>query len=294
MIKRIFFTILMSIAFATPALAGVNVVTTLPWIGSIAREIGKDMVSITVLVKPSQDPHFVEAKPSMILAASKADIIMYNGLDLEIGYLPLIVNSSRNPRIQSGKNGNLDCSKYINPIDRPKADMDRSMGDVHPFGNPHYHLSAKNVLSVAEGMAKTLGQADPKNASFYMDNLKGFSVRVKQAQGRWAGKLKGKRFIAYHKYFEYLAYEHGFEIAGYIEPKPGIPTSSGHIADLIEKIKSTKPDGLLTTSYYGRKEVAFLSNRTGVRAVTVPHEVGSGKDISDWISLMDNVVESLR
>jgi len=294
MIKRILFTLSMLIAFATPVLAGINAVATLPWIGSIAGEIGKDKVNITVLVKPSQDAHFVEAKPSMILAANKADIILYNGLDLEVGYLPLIINSSRNPRIQAGKKGNLDCSKYIDAIERPRTEIDRSMGDVHPFGNPHYHLSPKNVRLVAEGIAETFSEIDPANAGFYRSNLVSFTERLTEKERNWNGSLKGKRFIAFHKYFEYLARDLGFTITGYIEPKPGIPPSSGHMASLVDTISKERPDAILSVSYNGKKEVDFLSARTGVKAVIVPHEVGCQSGINDWFSLMDRIVASLR
>src|SRR3990172_2818325 len=142
-----------------PALAKVNVVATLPFIGSIAKEIGKDKIDITTLIKPSQDPHFAEAKPSMILAARKADIIMYNGLDLEIGYLPRIIESSNNPKIQPGKTGNFGCSQFVAAIEKPVS-VDRSIGDVHPLGNPHYLFSPKNILKVAEGISTVLSELD--------------------------------------------------------------------------------------------------------------------------------------
>lgn len=227
--KKYLFILLIILTFVNPVLAEINIVATLPWIGSIAKEIGRERVNINALVKPNQDPHYIEAKPSMILAARRADIIMYNGFDLEIGYLPLIIESSRNPRIQPGKIGNLDCSRYIEPIERPLS-VDRSMGDVHPLGNPHYHLSPKNILKVAEGMADALSKIDSINAEAYRKNLSSFKERLKEKQGEWNLKaLKGKRFIAYHRYFEYLAAEFGFSIIGYIEQKPGIPPSLSHV-----------------------------------------------------------------
>lgn len=294
MLTRVLFTILMLLALATPALAGINAVATLPWVGSITKEIGKDKVSVTVLVKPNQDPHFMEAKPSMILAANKADIIMYNGLDLETGYLPVIINSSRNTRIQPGKLGNLDCSKFIKAIDRPHGDMDRSMGDVHPYGNPHYHISSSNMAHVAEGITDTLAELDKNNEAFYRGNLASFKRKLEAKRKEWEGKLKGKRFISFHKYFEYLAHDAGFRITGYIEPKPGIPPSSGHMASLINAISKDRPDAILSTSYNGKKEVEFLSAKTGVKGIVVPHEIGCQDGINDWFTLMDRVVESLR
>lgn len=291
--KKIIFAILALIAFAAPCFAELKIAATLPWIGSIAKEIGKDKVNVTVLVKPGQDPHFVEAKPSMTVAARNADIVMFNGLDLEAGYLPLIITSSRNPKIQPGQKGSFDASKYVNAIEKLET-ADRSMGDVHPLGNPHYHLSPSNIGRVVEGIAETLSEIDTANADFYGKNLVSFKERLKEKQAQWAGKLKGKRFIAFHKYFEYLANEFGFQITGYIESKPGIPPSSGHIAKLTETIRTTKADAILSTAYYGKKEVEYLSQKTGIKGLVVPHEVGCQDGIKDWFTLMDSVVDSLK
>ena len=212
---------------ATPAFAKVKVVATLPWIGSVANEIGKGQVEVTTLVKPNQDPHLVEARPSMILATRKADILMYNGLDLEIGYLPVLIESSRNPNIQPGKPGNFDGSHFVTVLEKPVS-VDRSMGDVHPLGNPHYHYSARNILAVAEGMANALSTIDPSHADSYKVNLASFQEKVRVKQKEWSGfPLKGKKYVAYHKYFEYLAADFGLKIMAYVEPKPGIPPSAG-------------------------------------------------------------------
>ena len=152
---------------ATPAFAKVKVVATLPWIGSVADEIGKGQVEVSTLVKPNQDPHMVEARPSMILAVRKADILMYNGLDLEIGYLPVLIESSRNPNIQPGKPGNFDGSHFVTVLEKPVS-VDRSMGDVHPLGIPHYHYSPSRILSVAEGMAAALSALDPSHTYAFL------------------------------------------------------------------------------------------------------------------------------
>ncbi len=283
---------LFSLTTAPVAFGKVNVVATLPWIGSIAKAIGKDKIEVTVLVKPTQDPHYVEAKPSMILAARKADILMYDGLDLEIGYVPLLIESSRNPNIQPGKPGNLDCSQYIMPIEKPLS-ADRSMGDVHLLGNPHYHFSPENILHVTEGIADALSQIDQDNANFYSANLTEFKDRFKEKQKQWSDKalkLKGKRFIAYHKYFEYLAKDFGFEIVEYVEPKPGIPASAAHIVRLIELIKQKKPDAILTTPYYGLQESESLAKKTGLKVIILPQDVGVTDAVKDWFSFMDQTL----
>jgi zinc/manganese transport system substrate-binding protein len=292
--RKIAIFVSLLICIATPASAKVKVVATLQWIGSVAGEIGKDKVEITALVKPNQDPHMIEAKPSMILAVRKADILMYNGLDLEIGYLPVLIESSRNPKVQPGQPGNFDCSHFITVLEK-SISVDRSMGDVHPLGNPHYHYSAKNVLRIAEGIERALSRGDPANTAFYKSALTAFERKVKEKRMAWEDdSLKGKRFIAFHKYFEYLAADYGFQITGYVEPKPGIPPSASTLGSLIETIQRTKPDGILVTPYYGNREVRFLSEKTGIRSIVVAHDVGAAPGTEDWFSLMDRVLSSLK
>ncbi len=292
--KKVFLIVFLIAASVTPAFAEINVVATLPWIGSLAREIGGDKIKVTVLVKPNQDAHTIEAKPSMILAARKADIIMFNGLDLEIGYLPLIIESSKNPKLMPGRAGSFDCSQFVTVLEKPSS-VDRSMGDVHPLGNPHYHYSPSNLLRVAEGMARLLGDADKANAAFYRENYESFARRLKEKEKEWRMlPLKGRTFVAYHKYFEYLAHEFGFRIIGYIEPKPGIPPSAAHIEELVEAMKKENPAGILVTPAYGREEAESLSSKTGVKAVALPHDVGSLPGTYDLISFWDKVVSSLK
>jgi zinc/manganese transport system substrate-binding protein len=292
--KKLLLTLFLTLTITTPAFAKLNIVATLPWIGSLANDLGKDKVNVKILVKPYQDPHQIEAKPSMILAARDADILIYNGLDLEIGYLPLIIESSRNPKIQPGQRGNLDCSQFINVIEKHET-VDRSMGDVHPLGNPHYHLSAQNIWRVARGMTQALASIDPEQASFYRANLASFEAKLTEKQKEWAKiSLKGKRFVAYHRFFEYLALEFNFQIVGYVEEKPGIPPSAGYIEKLLESINKTKPDGIMTTVYYGKEEVDALAQKTGIKSIIVPHDVGSAPGVTDWFSLMDTVLKSLR
>jgi len=292
--RKIFLSIALSLTLTTPAFAGLNVLATLPWIGSAAKEIGKDKISVTVLAKPSQDAHFLEAKPSMILAARKADIIMYDGLDLEIGYLPLVIESSKNPKLMPGQPGNFDCSQFITVLEKPST-VDRSMGDVHPLGNPHYHFSPSRVLRVAEGITRLLADADKSNAAYYEANYKAFAERLHEKEKQWhAVPLQGKKYIAYHKYFEYLADEFGFRFIGYLEPKPGIPPSAGHIEGLIETMKKEKPAAILVTPAYGMQEAESLSAKTGVKVIVLPHDVGSMPGTDDLISFWDKVIASLK
>jgi zinc/manganese transport system substrate-binding protein len=292
--KKVAFSLLILLAVSSNAFGKMNVVVTLPWIGSVVEDIGKGKVVVKSLVKPNQDPHMIEAKPSMILATRDADLFLFNGLDLEIGYVGLLVESSRNPRIQPGQPGHVNCSSFVEVIER-QVSADRSMGDVHPLGNPHYHLSPTNVGKVAAGIVAALTSNDPPNSSYYRDNHFQFQKKL-EAQGViWSGKrIRGKKFVAYHKFFEYLAAEYQFQIIGYVEPKPGIPPSAAHVEQLVSTMKLTKPDGILSTGYYGKKEVEFLSKQTGVRGIIVPHDVGSAPGIKDWFSLMNAVLSSLE
>jgi zinc/manganese transport system substrate-binding protein len=292
--KNIFLAIALSLTLTTSAFAGLNVLATLPWIGSAAKEIGKDKINVTVLAKPGQDAHFLEAKPSMILAARKADIIMYDGLDLEIGYLPLVIESSKNPKLMPGQPGNFDCSQFISVLEK-QTTVDRSMGDVHPLGNPHYHFSPSRVLRVAEGIARLLADADKSNAGYYEANYKAFAQRLREKEKQWhAVPLQEQKFIAYHKYFEYLAAEYGFKIIGYIEPKPGIPPSAAHIEGLIETMKKEKPAAILVTPANGMQEAESLSAKTGVKVIVLPHDVGSLPGTDDLISYWDKVISLLK
>ncbi|MEN6623801.1 MAG: zinc ABC transporter substrate-binding protein [Smithella sp.] len=292
--KKLLFALCFILTFTTPAMAKINIVATLPWIGSLAGDLGKDKVNIKTLVKSNQDPHQIEAKPSMILAARGADLLIYNGLDLEIGYLPLIIESSRNPRIQPGRKGNLDCSQFIKVIEKHGI-TDRSMGDVHPLGNPHYHLSSQNILRIARGITQALVSLDHENSTFYSSNLAGFEKKLAERQKQWSRiQLRGKKFVAYHRFFEYLSLEKGFQIVGYIEEKPGIPPSAGYVEKLMEYMKKVKPDGIITTAYYGRKEVDSLAKKNGIKSIVVPHDIGSAPNTADWFTLMDNVLKSLQ
>ena len=290
--KQMLFSLCVLCLLATPVFAEVKVVATLPFIGSIAKEIGKDKIVVTTLIKSGQDPHFAEAKPSMIVAARKADIIMYNGLDLEIGYLPRIIESSSNPKIQPGKTGNFDCSQFVSVIEKPTS-VDRSMGDVHPLGNPHYLFSSKDILKVAEGIAGVLSEMDANDAAFFKSNLQSFRERVMEKQKQWSSRpLKGKKFVAYHRLFEYLAHEFGFQIIAYVEPKPGIPPSAGYLAELVELIKRSKPDAILATEANGKKESEALGQKTGTKVIVLPNDVGNPGAL-DWLSLMDTIIKSL-
>ncbi len=294
MISRFVLVFICLLAWVSPASAKLNLVVTLPWIGSLAGSMGADRVAVTVLVKPNQNAHYVEPKPSMILEVRRADLLMFNGLELEIGYLPVLVESSRNPKIQPGTPGYFDCSQFVEVIERPAA-VDRSMGDVHPLGNPHYYFSPRNIFRVAGGIAEGLARVDPGNADFYRANLAAFYGKFKEKEKEWARyDLRGKKFIAYHKEFEYLAHDFGFEIIGYIEPKPGIPPSAGWVERTIELARRMKPGAILAASHSPTREVVALSKKSGVKYVILPNDVGATAACKDWFSFMDQSLKALH
>ncbi|NMB99592.1 MAG: zinc ABC transporter substrate-binding protein [Thermoanaerobaculaceae bacterium] len=279
--------------FSMTSLCATKAVCTLPFISDIVKTIGKDKVEITTLLKPTEDPHYAEPKPSMILAARKCDILFYNGLDLEIGYLPKIIESSNNPKIQPGKDGNVDLSQFISPIEIPST-LDRSMGDIHPLGNPHYNYSPKNIREVAKGIEYVLSKIDPQNKTIYEKNLDDFLNNLSAKEEEWKNlNLKGKKVITYHKILEYLAKEFGFDIVGNIEPKPGIPPSAKHLRSLLETMKNSKIDIILTTNVIGEKEAKYLSEKGGVRMAIIPQDVGGTKEAGNWISMVESVLKKI-
>src|SRR5574341_542011 len=214
---------------AEDALAKVRIVGSIPGFAAIAQEIGGDKVEVTSLSKGYQDPHFVDAKPSLILVLNKADLLLYAGLELEIGWLPPLITGARNSKILPNNIGNLDCSTLIsNILEVPTTKIDRSMGDIHPGGNPHYMLDPRNGIVIAKGIAERLKQIDPKNTSYYDEHLKDFVGHLDTKIKEWDEKLnpyKGTQIITYHKSWTYFIDWAGFEEVGNVEPKPGIPPS---------------------------------------------------------------------
>jgi len=297
--RRIFLWMVLFVFLATPAFAELNVVATLPWIGSVARDIGGDKIKVKVLVRPALDPHFIEPKPSMLLAVRRADILIYNGLGLEAGYLPVLIESSRNGAIATGRAGNINASSFLDDagIIDAGAHVDRSMGDVHSEGNPHYHFSPGNILHVAEGLAEVFAGADSVNAVFFRANFDEFRVRLVKKQKEWQGLgLAGRNFIAFHKLFEYLARDFDFGIIGYIEPRPGVPPSGGHVQRLVEITKDNPVTAILTASYYGRRQARWLAKKTGLNIIELPHDAGASLTSTDedWFEFMDRTLRAIR
>ncbi len=283
---------------AQDSFATVRVVTSLPDLAAITKEIGGDKIEVKSIGKGYQDPHFVDAKPIFIRDLNRADLLIYQGLDLEIGWLPVLITGSRNSKITAlSAPGRLDASTLItNILEVPTTTIDRSMGDIHPFGNPHYMLDPRNGILVAKGIADRLGQIDPENASFYEDNFKEFADRLIKKITVWEAQLapfKGTKIVAYHKSWDYFANWAGLDEVGWIEPKPGIPPTPSHVAELIESMKNENVKLVIAESYYPQKTARIIAEKTGSEFLVLPSSVGAKEGIDTYTQLFDTIVNDL-
>jgi zinc/manganese transport system substrate-binding protein len=277
-------------------LAAIHVVSSIPTLGSLAKEVGGARVEVESLGKGYQDPHFIEPKPSLMLVLNRADLLLHVGLELEIGWLPPLVLGARNPKIQPGEPGNLDCSRAIPVLDVPATKVDRSMGDIHPQGNPHYWLPPANARIIAREIAQRLAQLDPAGRADYEKNLAAFTARVDAKEKEWAAraaKLKGVKVATYHKSWSYLSQWLGLTEIGYVEPKPGIPPDPQHLARLIGVMKQEGARLLLVEDFYNKSVAALVAEKAGAKLLTLPTDVGATPAIKDWFALVDAVMKAL-
>lgn len=289
------------ISWASVAHAKVNIVASTPEIGALAQEIGKDKVEVLSIAKPTEDPHFVDAKPGFIVKLNKADMLIEAGMQLEIGWLPNLVLSARNPRILVGKPGYVLASNGISPLEIPDPSMDRSMGDVHPMGNPHYALDPLNGRIVATHICDRLCQIDAANSSCYKENLKDFTKRLELKLSEWQKMLepfRGSKVVTYHKTFSYFAKRFNLNVVGTLEPKPGIPPSPTHINNLIPMMKNEGVALIVIEPFRERKTPEFVAAQTGAKIVILPIMVWGIKGVNDYIALFDyninQIVSALR
>lgn len=293
---RTFLAALASAAIAASAQAQLNVVTSTTDLADIAEEVGGSKVKVSHVSEGYQDPHFAEAKPSFILRMRRADVFAFVGLDLEIGWMSLLVDGARNPKIRPGGSGSVDVSQAIDVLDRARGPVDRSMGDVHPMGNPHYWLDPENGRRIARLFQRKFTELDPRNAAVYAANTKAFEARLNAAEKAWQPRLaeiRNKPVVAYHTSWKYLAEYTGMNIVGFMEPKPGVPPSPSHLAGLILQMKRTGAKAILIEPFYSRKEADFVASKTGAKVVVLPPSVGGLRDqkIDDYIDLLKFDIE---
>ncbi len=288
--------LLLAGAFALPATAAkLQVVTTLEDLASLAATIGGDRVEASSLAKGYQDPHFVDAKPSFILKLSRAKLLIVAGLELEIGYLPPMIDQSRNEAIHPGSPGYLDASQGCEILQRPAGQVTRAMGDVHPYGNPHYWIDPENGRVVARAIAARLAEIDPAGKATYEANLKAFEARLDAKLKEWEAKMapyNGLEIITFHDSWPNFARRFNLKIVDQIEPKPGIPPSPSHTLDVINRINADKIPLILVEPYFDRKTPDSIAAKTGATVLPFYPSVGGLPEITDYIALFDHDIDA--
>jgi len=278
-------------ALSSPAFAQgkLNVIATTEDLAAIGREVGGDHITIESIAKGYQDPHFVEAKPSFILKLQKADVLIVVGRELEIGWLPPLIQQSRNGKIQVGAPGYFDASLHASILELPTGQITRAMGDVHPQGNPHYWLDPENGKRIARDIADKFSALRPNDKAYFDQRLADFSGRLDAAEKRWLEAMapyKGTKIVTYHRSFPNFAERFGLEIVGYVEPRPGIPPSPQHTLDLINEMKRDNIKLVLVEPYFDMKTPNAIGRETGAQVLVMPPSVDAGKGM-DYIKLFD-------
>jgi len=296
MFRLFAFSILATVAAGRPAAAAVQVVTTTADLGAIAQEIGGDRVSVTALAKGYQDPHFVDPKPSFILAVSRADLLIVIGRELEIGWLPPLINSSRNAKIQPGGKGYLDASMNVKILEIPTGQITRAMGDVHPSGNPHYWLEPDNGRRIAQAIRDKLSELSSADRAYFAQRYDDFNARLAEAEKRWTAAMapyKGAKIVTYHRSWPNFMEHFGLDVIGYVEPKPGVPPSPTHTLELIAEMKRQGAKLIIVEPYFDLKTAQSIANQVGGKVLVLAPSVGGAKEASDYIKLFDYDVNLL-
>jgi zinc/manganese transport system substrate-binding protein len=289
---QILFAALLALLPATAA-AKVKIVSTIPDFGAIAQEVGGQYVEVTSLVRPTQDPHFVDAKPSFIVDLNHADLVLLAGMELEAGWLPPLLVGARNSRVQKGADGYLDCSTLIVPMEVQTAD--RSKGDIHPGGNPHYWFDPRSGVRLARGIAQRLAVIDSAHASDYQQGADAFVRRLEAKMVEWRKKLaarQGTKVVVYHRSWVYFLDFAGFVEVGALEPKPGIPPSPDHVARLIRKVKDAGVRYVIQESYYPTQLSTLFAQKSGAKLLILPTMVGAG-GTQTYTDVVDALVREL-
>jgi zinc/manganese transport system substrate-binding protein len=287
---------LTSFASARPAAAALKVVTTTSDLGALAKEVGGDKVQVDSFAKGYQDPHFVEPKPSFILLANKADLLIVVGRELEIGWLPPLVTSSRNAKIQAGTSGYLDASNNVKILEIPTGQITRAMGDVHPAGNPHYWLDPSNGRKIAAVIRDKFSEMSPADKAYFAQRYSDFDKRLADAEKRWDATMapyKGTKIVTYHRSWPNFVDRFGLDTIGYVEPKPGIPPSPSHTLELIDEMKRQNVKVILVEPYFDLKTPQAIANQVGGKVLVLAPSVGGTKEATDYIQLFDYNVNTL-
>ncbi|MDO8519824.1 MAG: metal ABC transporter substrate-binding protein [Deltaproteobacteria bacterium] len=293
--KKIIFTLL--ILLPINVFAKVNVVTTTPDLAAIAREVGGVLVDVKSIARGDQNPHYLEPKPSFILLVNKADLLIEVGLELEVGWLPVLLTQSRNPKIQRGNPGHLSASEGLRILEIPTGPIDRSQGDTHPEGNPHYWLHPANGIKIAQNIAARLGQIDPTNKSAYEQNTSQFVSRLQRKITGWKNSsagFRGKKIVTHHKSFSYFVDFTGLTVVDFVEPKPGIPPPPSHIMSLMDRIRKDKIPLIITENYYDTQAAKEIARKTGIKALVLASSVGGAPGVNTYEALFDYLIGEIK
>lgn len=289
--------LLLSIALlsvSVPAFADLNVFTCEPHWAALVKAIGGDHVDVTSATGAYNDPHYIQARPSLISKMRRANLVVCNGAQLEIGWLPILLRQGDNPAVQPGQPGYLEGAPFVQLLDVPTV-VDRAQGDIHPDGNPHIQTDPNNIMKVAPALAQRMAQLDPANAAYYQQHYQDFNTRFSAAISKWtqeAAPLKGMQIITYHEGWVYMARWLGLDVVGHLEPKPGIPPSPAHLAELLSQVKGQHVEGIVYTPYEEEQAADWLSSRTGIPAAVIPDTVGADND-PDLFTFYDVMVQQL-
>ena len=282
---------------ALGAQAKVSVIATISDLGALAREAGGEHVSVQVISKPTQDPHFVDARPNLIIQMSNAELLIHAGMDLEAGWLPTLLSSSRNGKIQVGSPGNLNGATLIRPLEVPQQKIERAMGDIHPGGNPHYTKDPRNALLLVKGIANRLAELDPEHAEAYQANAARFEKSIAAKEAEWLAALapyKGQPIITFHRSWSYFANWSGLEVVAFLEPKPGLPPALAHVADVTMIARQKKVKLVLQESWYSAQFSRYVAEKSGARVVQVMGQTPEGQSYEAYMSgLVAEVVKAL-
>jgi zinc/manganese transport system substrate-binding protein len=276
--------------------AHLNIAVSYPYIGAITKAIGAEHIETVVLAQGNWDPHFVVPRPSLIAKMRNADALIMNGGQLEIGWLPPLINRAANPKTGTNAKTFLNLSHSLTLIHKPSS-VDRSGGDIHPDGNPHFHLDPHNILSLAGTIKDFLISIDTEHKAIYEKNYSEFFGMWSQKLGMWDTKMadkKGLKVIQFHDNLAYFNQAYGLQSIATIEPLPGIPPSSKHTMELIELIKNEKPCCILHDVYHSTKTAEFISEKTGIKIILMPHDIGALENIEDLVSLFDYLTGAIQ
>lgn len=278
-----------------PAIA-LEVFACEPEWASLASELGGNDVNLTVATTAFQDPHQLQARPSLIAAVRNADLVVCTGADLEVGWLPLLLRRAGNPDVQTGSPGNFLAADYVLRLEIPKS-IDRSQGDVHPQGNPHIHLHPRNIARVADALADRLASIDPANADQYVARHDDFIARWDEAVLGYEMRgtnLRGMQLASHHRSFTYLADWLGLDIVATLESKPGVPPSGAQLAALLQQLTPNPPAGVIRAPFENEKPSAWLSDRLDIPELELPYTVGGADNVTDLFSLYDKSIQMLE